>query len=113
MSFSIEFPACEVNMSQGIPKGLLPVKVLMPGPLDEGWCTEATCKGEGRYSPGCGKVVEVVRGNLFQRHQHDMGGQRNQACWVCPCGVVNVLYDHSPFGTLIMNGTEPELVRRR
>ena len=76
------------------------MKVLQPGRPQKGWATEVKCSGRGNGGGGCGALLLVEEGDLFQtgRHSYD-GSSEYFATFACgACGVWNDVdgYPRSP-----------------
>lgn len=69
------------------------MKTIKPGYNQEGWFDTVMCVGLGqnnRKEKACGATLEINKADLASRHEHDMGGPREEAVFVCPCGTVTV-----------------------
>lgn len=50
------------------------MKVLKKGRKQEGWTIEVKCTGSGNGGGGCGALLLVSEGDLYNTHHYDYGG---------------------------------------
>jgi hypothetical protein len=65
------------------------MKILKKGRGQKGWTKEFTCTGKGNGGGGCGAVLLVELGDLFQTSSSDYGGDTDYYVTFkcCQCGV--------------------------
>ena len=62
------------------------MKVIKKGTGQKGWSKEFTCTGSGNGGGGCGAVLLVSAGDIYQTHHYDYGGGHDvYKTFTCPC----------------------------
>jgi hypothetical protein len=69
------------------------VKVIKPGREQRGWAKEVSCTGEGNSFGGCGALLLVEEGDLFQTSRHSYGDSSPEYFATFVCGACGVLTD--------------------
>lgn len=70
------------------------MKVLKPGREQQGWAREEICTGKGNGNGGCGAVLLVEEGDLFQTASHHYDGSSDYYT-TFRCSACRVLTDIS------------------
>lgn len=69
------------------------MKVLKAGREQKGWATEAECTGSGNGNGGCGAVLLVEEGDLFQTSRYSYGEESAERFATFSCSACGVLTD--------------------
>ena len=77
------------------------MKLVKPGRKQKGWAKEYECTGHGNKGGGCGAILLVEEGDLFQTSRHSYGDEYPDyfVTFKCSeCGVLTDIEDSSFYG---------------
>lgn len=67
------------------------MKIIKPGRQQQGWSTEVTCTGSGNGNGGCGALLLVEIGDVFETQSNCRDETTYYTTFKCPCGVLTDL----------------------
>jgi hypothetical protein len=74
------------------------MKVIKKGRKQKGWSKEFKCTGKGNGGGGCGAILLVSKGDIYQTSSHHYDGSSDYYnTFTCPCCRVETDIDNLPF----------------
>lgn len=64
------------------------MKILKPGREQKGWAAELECTGHGNGDGGCGALLLVDEGDVFETQRNCRDETDYYTTFRCPCGVL-------------------------